>query len=131
MKVTHFAELKVWQRADESRRYLFQLTATGQASRDFDFRDQIRAAADSACDNIAEGFGRYGHPEFSRFLVIAKGSLDETESQLAGGLGKGYFTREQVAAGVDKIGHARRALLGLKRFLNRTTAPAPFTGSVK
>jgi four helix bundle protein len=112
MKVTHFTQLKVWQRAAESRDYIYHLRDSGPVTRNFDMRNQMRDAADSAVDNTAEGFGRYGHREFARFLTIAKSSLDENESQLLGGLKKRYFTPDQVATGVNKIVHARRALLG-------------------
>ena len=39
----------------------------GPASRDVDFRNEIRDASDSAQRNIAEGFGRYSPPQFVNF----------------------------------------------------------------
>jgi hypothetical protein len=75
-------------------------------------------------DNIAEGFGRYGHREFSRFLTIAKGSLDENESQLLGGLRKRYFSEEAVQDGRDQIELVRKKLLRLKRYLDNTDGPS-------
>lgn len=126
MGARHFTSLAAWQLIDDVRRLLFTLTAAGPGARDFRFRDQIRSAADSACDNTAEGFGRYRHREFSRFLTIAKGSLDETESQLLAGLAKGYFSAESAAEARIRIARARRALLRLKAYLDRSDAPGPF-----
>ena len=40
-------------------------------------RDQIRRAAVSVMSNIAEGFGRFYHPEAARFARIAKAIVDE------------------------------------------------------
>ena len=51
-------------------------------SRDSRFVQQIRAAAGSIMDNIAEGFERQGNKEFVNFLYIAKGSCGEVRSQV-------------------------------------------------
>lgn len=40
---------------------------------DYRFVQQVRAAAGSIMDNIAEGFERNGNKEFVNFLYIAKG----------------------------------------------------------
>jgi four helix bundle protein len=47
--------LEVWRLSDQLRACLFDLTRRDPAVRDFDFRDQLRGAADSICRNIAEG----------------------------------------------------------------------------
>lgn len=42
---------------------------------------QQLASADSVCSNIEEGYGRASAIEFKRFLVIARGSLRETQGR--------------------------------------------------
>jgi four helix bundle protein len=58
------------------------ITSIEPFSSDYKFKNQIRSAAGSIMDNIAEGFGRGGNKEFINFLSISKGSVDEVRSQL-------------------------------------------------
>jgi four helix bundle protein len=93
MSVAHrYEDLVCWQLANELEQLVFELTATGPASKDFKFRDQIRDSSSSSTRNMAEGFGRYWPAEFSGFLTIARGSLMETHNSAGAGLQKGYFS---------------------------------------
>jgi four helix bundle protein len=82
MSVSDFRDLVAWQLADALRFEVIQFTSEGSASRDFRFRDDIRASAGSAPANIAEGFGRFRPRPFSQFLEYAKASLEETQDHL-------------------------------------------------
>jgi four helix bundle protein len=42
---------------------------------------QQLASADSLCSNIEDGYGRESTVEFRRFLIIARGSLCETQGR--------------------------------------------------
>jgi len=81
MIVKRFEDLEIWQEARELCRIVYEITSTGPFSNDFKFRDQIRASAGSAVDNIAEGFDRGGNKEFHQFLSISRGSTGEVRSQ--------------------------------------------------
>ena len=93
MGARHFRDLAAWQLANELRREIIKLTAIGRSARDFRFRDQIRDASASVSRNIAEGFGRFGHKEFARYLGIALGSLSETQNHLIDALDREYLGR--------------------------------------
>jgi four helix bundle protein len=88
-------ELIVWQLAHTLRGLILSRTRNGPASKDFEFRKQIRKTARSACYNVSEGFYRFRHGDFVNFLVIAYGSLGECLDQLDDGLESGYFTPAQ------------------------------------
>jgi len=90
--VSRYEDLIVWRLAHELQRGVFALTATGAASRDFKFRDQVRDSSASVTRNIAEGFGRFADGEFAWFLRVARGSLMETHNSLRDGQDRGYFT---------------------------------------
>ena len=91
MGVRRYDELIAWQLAAELRHRIVAMTATEEVARDFSFCDQIRRAAASPPANLAEGFARYHAREFARFVVIARGSLAETENHLEDGRRRGYF----------------------------------------
>ncbi|MBU1390141.1 MAG: four helix bundle protein [Proteobacteria bacterium] len=96
MKYTSFEDLPIWQKARELAKFVFVMTSEEPFSKDFRFRDQIRASAGSIADNIAEGFERSGNKEFVQFLYIAKGSCGETRSQSYRARDFNYITQETL-----------------------------------
>jgi four helix bundle protein len=115
--VSRYEDLIAWQLAHELQREIFVITATGPASKDFGFRDQIRDSSSSVARNIAEGFGRYRPAEFARFLDIARGSLTETHNSLRDGHDRGYFTAVDTERMQLLAGRAAKAITGLIRYL--------------
>ncbi len=77
-----FEELRAWQCAAELSDRVVAVCATQPLQHDFKFRDQLRNAAESAPRLIAEGFGRWGHREFARYLVMAKAEVMEVMNDL-------------------------------------------------
>ena len=75
-------DFDVWKLAWELKRRVFAFTATLPASRDRRYCDDIRRAARSGPDLVAEGYYRFNPREFHRFLNDAKASLGEVRNQL-------------------------------------------------
>jgi four helix bundle protein len=82
-KITSFEDLIIWQRAQELAVKIFLLADNNKfISRDFTLKDQLKSAAISISDNIAEGFEYNNNPYFHLFLRIAKGSCGEIRNKI-------------------------------------------------
>lgn len=118
-----FTELVAWQLSDELRRFVLAIIARPAVARDFKFCDQCKDAARSAPSNIAEGFGRYRHKDFARFLRIAVGSLKETRDHMIDGHQSGYITAEELAQSTRLVKRSTAACAALIRYLASTPDP--------
>ena len=74
--------MKVWEKAHQLTLALYPVTASFPRPEAYGLASQIRRAASSIPSNIAEGCGREGDPELTRFCIIARGSAAELEYQL-------------------------------------------------
>lgn len=79
MKFEKFEDIIAWQKANELALQIYEIT---KDNKDYNFVDQIRRAAISISNNIAEGFERKSNKEFKQFLFIAKGSAGEVRNML-------------------------------------------------
>lgn len=93
--VKDFEDLTIFQKARELAKKIYIVTQKNEFKYDLRFVQQIRAAAGSIMDNIAEGFERDGNKEFLNFLYIAKGSCGEVRSQLLRANDVGNLTPEE------------------------------------
>jgi len=82
MKYERFEQLPVWQAAVTLAERVYSLTDQRDLARMSELRDQLRRAALSVSNNIAEGFERGTTAELLSFLYIARGSAGETRSML-------------------------------------------------
>jgi four helix bundle protein len=82
---------------------VYQLTQAFPTSEIYGLTSQMRRAAVSVPSNIAEGAGRESDQDFARFLVIARGSLSELETQCHIAQRLGYAQQiENVFETIDK-----------------------------
>lgn len=75
-------ELKVWARAHGLALAIYRVTAAFPKEELYGLTSQIRRACASIPANIADGCGRKGSAELSRFLQIAVGSASEPQYHL-------------------------------------------------
>lgn len=97
MGVKRFEDLEAYQIAEDLKREVYALIATGPASKDFRFCNQIREAVASPPRNIAEGFGRFSPAQFAQFMEVAVGSTMETQVAIQDGIDRGHYTAERSA----------------------------------
>ena len=81
-KIESFEEMEIWKDAVKIAVKIYKITSVGKLERDFRAKDQLRAAAISISNNIAEGFEYNSNKAFLRFLLYAKGSAGELRSEL-------------------------------------------------
>ena len=115
-----FTELAAWKLSDELRRFVIEFTARPNVAKDFRFCNQCKDAARSTTSNIAEGFGRWSHRDFARYLQIAIGSLKETRIDARH---RGYITEDEFQWSTVIARRANAACAGLIRYLRSTPDP--------
>src|SRR5690349_13633034 len=79
-KIERFEDLKCWQAARQLVKEIYMISEAGKLAKDFDTKSQIKRAALSTMNNIAEGFGRFSNKEFIRFLDTSQSSVQEVQS---------------------------------------------------
>ena len=75
------SDLRVWQESMNLVEDIYRLTLLFPKDELFGLTSQIRRSVVSIPSNIAEGAGRRGEKEWTRFLYIALGSLSELDTQ--------------------------------------------------
>jgi four helix bundle protein len=115
-----FEEMEVWQAAQDLAVNVYQDVAH---VRDFSFCDQIKRAAVSVSNNIAEGSDRGTNTDFARFLDIAKGSSGEVRSMYRLAQRLKFVERDAADLRCGQCKSISRQLAGFAKYLrNRKNA---------
>lgn len=96
MTYTSFKDMMVWQKAMNLSQSIFFLTNNLPRAEDYGLTSQIRRAALSISNNIAEGFGRHTKNDKKYFYILSRGSSFETQNCLEYGLRVEYFKQEET-----------------------------------
>ncbi|MEY4403495.1 MAG: hypothetical protein RIR91_1530 [Verrucomicrobiota bacterium] len=105
-KVNSYRDLIVWQKSRGLAIGVYRLCMSAPFDRHRGLSEQIVRSAISIPSNIAEGDERGTNKDALRFLLIARGSLAELETQLyiAEAVGLiGRPTSEQLATQLDEV----------------------------
>lgn len=94
--VRRYEDLDCWKLAMELADLYDAMTSVGPASRDLDFKNQLRTSGTKAPAQIAEGFLRFRPADFANFLRIARASLGESQTHLERGRKRNYWSEEEI-----------------------------------
>jgi len=115
--VKRFEDLQAWQEARKLASGAYDHTVLKSFIRDAGLADQMRRAAVSCMNNIAEGFDSGSRTEFRRFLRYAARSASEVQSCLYVALDRGYLDQAAFSASYDNAQAVRKMCRGLSRKL--------------
>jgi four helix bundle protein len=113
-----FKKLRVWQKSHEMALKIYQATGKFPSEEKYGLTGQLRRAAVSVATNIVEGQARKTEREFSRFLNVAEGSLEETKYLLMLSPDLGYLDEDgyvRISALANDVG---RMLSGFQKRLS-------------
>lgn len=117
MAVRCYKDLVAWQKAMELVVKIYHVTDEFPRQEVFGLVNQVRRAAVSIPSNIAEGQGRGTTRDFLHFLAVARGSLQEVETQLLIANRLGYLPENNTGPLINLIGEVARIMHGLRASL--------------
>ncbi len=95
--------LEVWKESVALVENIYKITSNFPIEEKYGLTSQIRRSAVSVPSNIAEGAARSSKNEFRQFLIIARGSLSELETQLIIADRLEYLKNKDVFRDIDKV----------------------------
>lgn len=116
--MNNFKDLKVWQYSIELVTEIYKELLNLPKDEKYGLISQMKRSATSVPSNIAEGAGRSSKKEFKYFLSIAKGSLNELQTQLIVPQKIDFIATEKLNLLEEKIIEIGKMLSGLIRSLD-------------
>ena len=111
--IQSFRDLPVWQRSMELTVAIYKLTQAFPREEMFGLTSQLRRSAISIPSNIAEGHGRMNPREFKHFLLIARASNCELQTQLELSGALGFSDTQLLATALRTSNELEKMLFGL------------------
>jgi four helix bundle protein len=117
-----YKDLRVWKQVRELANAVYRATESFPKHEFFGITNQMRRAAVSVPSNIAEGKGHRSDREFERFLLHARGSLLELETQIILSGDLGFGRKEDLSDLVERTEAVDRSLNALINSFHRVTS---------
>ena len=116
--IHQFEELDIWQLSRILYQRISKLSEYLRKKHEYRFAEQIKSAAGSIMDNIAEGFERSSRLEFLNSLSIAKGECGEVKSQLYRCFDDGYITEDQFKEYYEYADKVSKKIANFVKYFN-------------
>jgi four helix bundle protein len=114
-----FEDLDVYQVARNFRKTMYGLARRLPDIEKFGLASQIRRAALSLTNNIAEGHGRYHYLDQIRFTLQSRGSLEELIDDLNACDDEQYLPEKEIASLKQEGWRVRQLIDGYIRYLRQ------------
>lgn len=130
-----FEDLQTYQAAREFRKRMYAVSRQLPDFEKYELASQIRRAAVSLTNNIAEGHGRYHYLDSIKFALHSRGSLEELLDDLNVCQDENYASQAQIAALKQEGWRVHQLINGYLRHLREKKAgeglmaresPAPY-----
>jgi four helix bundle protein len=112
-----FEDLEVYQVAREFRKAMYQVNRRLPSFEKFELGSQVRRAAVSLTNNIAEGHGRFHYLEQIKFCLNARGSLEELLDDLNVCEDESYLPSVEITTLKEQGWRVHQLLNGYMRWL--------------
>ena len=116
-----YRDLRIWKEAVDLAFVVYRAAAGFPKHELYGLASQMRQAAVSISSNIAEGKGHSSNGDFGRFLLHARGSLLELQTQIVIAQGLEYLTPEEGASLIKSTDDLGRGLNGLIQAVRGTS----------
>ena len=114
-----FEDLEVYQVAREFRKAMYRMAKRLPQEEKFGLTSQIRRAAVSLTNNIAEGHGRFHFLEQIKFMLQSRGSLEELLDDLNACEDEAYLPIQEIESLRQEGWRVHKLINGYIRFLRR------------
>jgi len=114
-----FEDLEVYQVARRFRKAMYQVAKRLPEAEKFGLISQIRRAAVSLTNNIAEGHGRYHFLEQIKFMRQSRGSLEELLDDLNVCEDEAYLALQEIEPLREEGWRLHKLIDGYVRFLRK------------
>ena len=121
-RISTFEDLEVYQAARKFRKAMYLVAKQLPEIEKFGLANQIRRAAVSVTNNIAEGHGRYHYLDQIKFTLHSRGSLEELLDDLNVCEDEQYLTSEEIDSLKADGWRVRQLIDGYVRYLRQQSA---------